>query len=296
MMSDAVYITCAVTGSGDSAGKSPHVPVTPAQIAAAALEAHDAGAAIVHLHVRDPHTGKASRDPELFRELYERVRERNTDVIINLTGGMGGDLLFGPEEKPLEFAPGTDFVGPRERIAHILALGPEIGTLDCGSLNFDESLYGTSPRFLRQMAQAYRDRGVRPEIEVFELGHIELARQLMSEGLIDSNALFQLCLGVRFGAPATTATMLAMRQALPAGVRWSAFGVGRMQMPMVAQTVLLGGNPRVGLEDNLYLEKGLLATNGELVERAVRIVDALGVRVLSAKETRIRLGLPALSL
>ncbi|HUA88268.1 MAG TPA: 3-keto-5-aminohexanoate cleavage protein, partial [Steroidobacteraceae bacterium] len=278
---------------GDSAGKSPHVPVTPQQIAAAAVEAHRAGAAIVHLHVRDPGTGKASRDPLLFRELYERVREQDSEVIINLTGGMGGDLLFGPEERPLEFAPGTDFVGPKERIAHITELKPEIGTLDCGSLNFDELLYGTSPRFLRQMARAYRDSGVRPEVEVFELGHIELARELMKEGLLDSTALFQLCLGIRFGAPATPAAMFAMHQALPPGVTWSGFGVGRMQMPMVAQTVLLGGNPRVGLEDNLYLDKGVLATNGQLVERAVRIVESLGAKVLSSAQTRERLGLGA---
>ena len=291
-MNDAVFITCAVTGSGDSAGKSPHVPVTPAQIAASALEAHQAGAAIVHLHVRDPHTGKASRDPELFRELYERVREQSTEVIINLTGGMGGDLLFGPDDRPLEFDAGTDFVGPQERIAHITQLRPDIGTLDCGSLNFGESLYGTTPRFLRQMARSYRDSGVRPEVEAFELGHIELARELMKDGLLDSNALFQLCLGIRFGAPATTDAMLTMQRALPPGVVWSAFGVGRMQMPMVAQTVLLGGNPRVGLEDNLYLEKGVLATNGQLVERAVRIVESMGARVLPASETRIRLKLP----
>jgi uncharacterized protein (DUF849 family) len=290
-MNDAVFITCAVTGSGDSTGKSPHVPVTPAQIAESALEAYRAGAAIVHLHVRDPNRGKASRDPALFRELYERVREQNTEVILNLTGGMGGDILFGPENRPLDFAEGTDFVGPLERIAHTLALRPEIGTLDCGSLNFDELLYGTTPNFLRQMARAYRENDVRPEVEVFELGHIELAKELMKEGLLDSSALFQLCLGIRFGAPATTDAMLAMQRALPPGVTWSAFGVGRMQMPMVAQTVLLGGNPRVGLEDNLYLDKGVLATNGQLVERAVHIVESLGARVLSAAETRVRLGL-----
>src|SRR5579883_40255 len=291
-MRAGVFITCAVTGSGDSAGKSTHVPVTPAQIAAAALEAHRAGAAIVHLHVRDPKTGKASRDPLLFRELYERVRELSSEVIINLTGGMGGDLLFGPQERPLQFAAGTDFVGPLERMAHITALRPEIGTLDCGSLNFDELLYGTTPSFLRQMARAYRDSGVRPEVEVFELGHIELAKELMKEGLLDSRSLFQLCLGIRFGAPATPAAMFAMHQALPPGVVWSAFGVGRMQMPMVAQTVLLGGNPRVGLEDNLYLGRGVLATNGQLVERAVEIVESLGVRVLSGAETRALLELP----
>jgi len=289
--SEAVFITCALTGSGDSVRKSPHVPVTPAQIAAAALEAHAAGAAIVHIHVRDPATGAPSRSTLLYREVVERIRARNTELILNLTGGMGGDILFGPDEAPLNLAKGTDFVGPAERIGHILELLPEIASLDCGSLNFDEQLYGTTPRYLREMASAYRARGVRPEIEVFELGHIELARALMSEGLIESCALFQLCLGIRYGAPATPQAMLAMRDALPPGVTWSAFGVGRLQMPMVAQAVLLGGNVRVGLEDNLYLEKGLLATNGQLVERAVKLIELLGARVLSSRETREQLGL-----
>jgi uncharacterized protein (DUF849 family) len=291
VISNAVFVTCAVTGSGDSVGKSHYVPVTPEQIAAAALEAHSAGAAIVHLHVRDPASGKASRDPALFREVYERIRSVDAEVIVNLTGGMGGDLLFGPDDAPLDFAAGTDFLGPQQRVAHILELLPEIGTLDCGSLNFGESLYGTTPRFLRQMARAYGASGVRPEIEVFELGHIELAKQLIAEGLIEKVALFQLCLGIKYGAPATPAAMQALRDALPEGVCWSAFGVGRAQMPMVAQAVLLGGNVRVGLEDNLYLEKGVLATNGRLVERACKIVELLGARVLSAAETRERLGL-----
>jgi len=291
--SEAVFITCAVTGSGDSVRKSPHVPVAPAQIAAAALEAHAAGAAIVHIHVRDPASGAPSRDTALYREVVERIRERNAEVILNLTGGMGGDLMLGPDESPLAFGRGTDFVGPAERIAHILELLPQIGSLDCGSLNFDEALYGTTPSYLRAMACAYRARGVRPEIEVFELGHIELARQLIAEELIEAPPLFQLCLGIRYGAPATPAAMIAMRDALPPGALWSAFGVGRMQMPMVAQAVLLGGNVRIGLEDNLYLEKGVLATNGQLVERAVRIVELLGARVLSSTETRARLALKA---
>jgi uncharacterized protein (DUF849 family) len=291
--SEAVFITCAVTGSGDSVRKSPHVPVTPQQIAAAALEAHAAGAAIVHIHVRDPATGAPSRDTALYAQVVERIRARNTQVILNLTGGMGGDILLGPDDAPLKFGKGTDFVGPRERIAHIVELLPEIASLDCGSLNFDEALYGTTPRYLRAMATEYRARGVRPEIEAFELGHIELARQLMSEGLIDESALFQLCLGIRYGAPATPAAMLAMRDALPEGVTWSAFGVGRLQMPMVAQAVLLGGNVRVGLEDNLYLGKGVLATNAQLVERAVGIIEHLGARVLSSADTRTRLGLAA---
>jgi uncharacterized protein (DUF849 family) len=290
MLASEVFITCAVTGSADSVRKNPNVPVTPEQIAASALEAHAAGAAIVHLHVRDPQSGMASRDPALFRDVVERIRERNRDVILNLTGGMGGDLMIGPENAPLAFRAGTDFVGPQERIVHVLELSPEIGSLDCGSLNFDELLYGTTPGFLRTMARAYRRSNVRPELEVFELGHIELARQLLAEGLIDQPALFQLCLGIKYGAPASSEAMLAMRDALPPGSLWSAFGLGRMQMPMAAQAVLLGGNVRVGLEDNLYLDKGVPATNGQLVERARAIIELLGARVLTARETRERLG------
>jgi uncharacterized protein (DUF849 family) len=290
MLAPEVFITCAVTGSADSARKNPNVPVTPAQIAASALAAHAAGAAIVHLHVRDPQTGTASRDPKLFREVVERVRGENQDVILNLTGGMGGDLMLGPEAAPLDFRAGTDFVGPQERMVHILELQPEIGSLDCGSLNFDEMIYGTTPGYLRTMAREYQTRNVRPELEVFELGHIELAKQLLAEGLIKRPALFQLCLGIKYGAPATSEAMQAMRDALPPGSLWSAFGLGRMQMPMVAQAVLLGGNVRVGLEDNLYLDKGVAATNAQLVERARAIIELLGVRVLDARETRVRLG------
>jgi uncharacterized protein (DUF849 family) len=293
MLAPEVFITCAVTGSADSVRKNPNVPVTPAQIAASALEAHAAGAAIVHLHVRDPQSGLASRDPALFRELVERIRSQNRSVILNLTGGMGGDIVFGPEQEPLALRAGTDFVGPRERIAHVLDLVPEIGSLDCGSLNFDEQLYGTTPGFLRSMARAYQQRRIRPELEVFELGHIELAKQLLAEGLIDQPPLFQLCLGIKYGAPASSEAMKAMRDALPPGSHWSAFGLGRMQMPMVAQSVLLGGNVRVGLEDNLYLDKGILATNAHLVARARAIIELLGVRVLTAAETRARLGIAA---
>jgi uncharacterized protein (DUF849 family) len=293
MLAAEVFITCAVTGSADSVRKNPHVPVTPAQIAASALEAHAAGAAIVHLHVRDPQSGLASRDPALFREVVDTIRSRNRSVILNLTGGMGGDLMIGPEHAPLALGAGTDFVGPHERIAHVLDLLPEIGSLDCGSLNFDELIYGTTPGFLRTMARAYQQKNVRPELEVFELGHIELAKQLLAEGLIDRPALFQLCLGIKYGAPATSEAMIAMRDALPPGSHWSAFGLGRMQMPMVAQAVLLGGNVRVGLEDNLYLGKGIAATNAQLVERARAIIELLGARVLTAPETRERLGIRA---
>lgn len=293
MLASDAFITCAVTGSADSVRKNPNVPVTPVQIADSALEAHAAGAAIVHVHVRDPQTGQASRDPALFREVVQRIRSRNGEVILNLTGGMGGDLMFGPEESPLALRAGTDFVGPHERMTHILDLLPEIGSLDCGSLNFDELLYGTTPGFLRTMARAYQRKGVRPELEVFELGHIELAKQLISEGLIDQPALFQLCLGIKYGAPASCEAMQAMRDALPPGSLWSAFGLGRLQMPMAACAVLLGGNVRVGLEDNLYLGKGVQATNAQLVERARTIVELLGVRVLGSRETRERLGFSA---
>jgi uncharacterized protein (DUF849 family) len=290
MLTAGVFITCAVTGSADSVGKNRNVPVTPAQIAASALEAYSAGAAIVHLHVRDPQSGAASRDPALFREVVERIRHANSDVILNLTGGMGGELLLGPEQAPLEFGKGTDFVGPAERIAHVIELQPEIGSLDCGSLNFDELIYGTTPNYLRSMARAYQQKRVRPELEVFELGHIELAKQLIAEGLINQPALFQLCLGIKYAAPATAQAMMAMRDALPRGALWSAFGLGRMQMPMVAQAVLLGGNVRVGLEDNLYLDKGVPATNAQLVERARTLIELLGARVLNAAEARERLG------
>jgi uncharacterized protein (DUF849 family) len=291
MLAPEAFITCALTGSADSVGKNPHVPVTPIEIADAALDAHAAGAAIVHIHVRDPRSGKSSRDPQLFNEVVARIRSRNSAVILNLTGGMGGDLALGPPDSPLQFAAGTDFVGPAPRMAHILQLRPEIGSLDSGSLNFDELLYGTTPAYLRTMARAYREHNVRPELEVFELGHIELAKQLMAEGLIERPALFQLCLGIKYGAPATAEAMLAMRDALPSGSTWSAFGLGRMQMPMVAQAVLLGGNVRVGLEDNLYLDKGVVATNAQLVTRARAIIELLGVRVLSSDETRERLRL-----
>jgi len=290
-MNRDVIITCAVTGGGDTVGRSPHVPVTPAQIAEAALEAHAAGAAIVHLHVRDPKTGLGSRDPNLFRELVTAIRSRNSEVILNLTGGMGGEILFDSADRPLPPASATDFVGPQERMTHILELKPEIASLDTGSLNFDEALYATTPNWLRTMCRAYKEAGVRPELEVFELGHIELAKQLIKEGLIAEPAIFQLCLGIKYGAPATPDAMIAMRNALPQGSIWAAFGLGALQIPMAAQAVLMGGNLRVGLEDNLYLDKGVLATNAQLVTRAREIVERLGGRVLSSSEARRKLTL-----
>lgn len=285
------FITCAVTGGGDFAGRSPHVPVTPLEIADSALEAHEAGAAIVHLHVRDPKTRLGSRDIGLYRELVTIIRERNTDVIINLTGGMGGEILFGAAEAPLPPVAGTDFVGPAGRMDHILDLKPEIASLDTGSLNFDDALYATTPTWLRGMADSYRAASVLPEIEVFELGHIELAKQLIKEGRLAQPLLFQLCLGIKYGAPATPDAMMAMRNALPAGAIWAGFGLGAMQIPMAATAVVMGGNIRVGLEDNLYLERGVLATNAQLVTKARGIAEAMGARIRTAAETRALLNL-----
>ena len=289
-MNAETFITCALTGAGNTADKSPHVPVTPKEIANDALEAADAGAAIVHIHVRDPNSGQASRDTALYKEVVDRIRDRNLDVILNLTGGMGGDLWFEFGDN-VGLSAASDFVGPLERVRHITELGPEIGSLDCGSLNFGEMVYATTPNMLREILNAYRESSVRPEIEVFELGHIEIAKKLISEQLVDSPPLFQLCLGISHGAPATPEAMKAMRDALPAGSIWAGFGVGRMQFPMVAQAVLLGGNVRVGLEDNLYLEKGVLGSNAALVEKAAGLVRTLGSNVLDAGQTRELLNL-----
>ncbi len=268
------------------------MPISPAQIVDAALSAADAGAAIVHIHVRNPVSGAASRDLALYRETVEGIRARNSELIINVTGGMGGDLVFGTPD-PLPLASGTDCVGAAERMRHLLELVPDIGSLDIGSTNFGEVLYASTPNIARAMAAGMRAQGVRPEIEVFELGHIEIAKQLISEGLIEPPPLFQLCLGIRFAAPANADAMKAMRDALPTGAKWAAFGIGRLQMPMAAQAVLMGGHVRVGLEDNLYLDRGVLANNAQLVERVAKIVLLLGAEVLSPVDARRELGLRA---
>ena len=291
-MNTEVVVTCAVTGAGDTVGKHPGVPVTPAQIAEAALEAARAGAAVAHIHVRDPATGKAARDLALYREVVERVRASGTDVILNLTAGMGGDFVPDATE-PWRGGPGTDMASVEDRLAHVVELRPEICTLDCGSMNYAATAYVSTPDMLRGMARIIRDAGVKPEIEVFELGHVWLAKRLIEEGLIGTPALFQLCMGIPYGAEADPRAVLAMRDLLPPGSRFAAFGIGRMQMPMVAQAVLLGGNVRVGLEDNLHLDRGVLATNGQLVERACEIVRLLGARVLGPAEAHARLGLEA---
>ena len=292
-MNREVIVTCAVTGAGDTVGKHPGVPVTPQQIAAAALEAAAAGAAIAHIHVRDPKTGKGARDPALYREVVERIRGSGVDVVINLTAGMGGDFEVGPDEEPTRPGPSTDFVGPLERLVHIEELRPEICSLDCGSLNFgdDNLVVVNTPRHLRAGARRIRELGVRPELEIFDTGNLWFAKQMLAEGLIEEPPLFQLCMGIPWGMPADAALMKAVVGLLPPGANWTGFGIGRMQLPIAAQAVLLGGHVRVGLEDNLYLKRGVLASNGELVAKAVRTAHALGARVLGPAEARARLGL-----
>ncbi|MFK4068352.1 3-keto-5-aminohexanoate cleavage protein [Streptomyces sp. NPDC029674] len=292
-VNDNVIITCALTGAGDTVRKSPHVPVTPEQIAASAVEAAEAGAAVVHIHVRDPESGAPSRDPRLYREVVERIKETGTDVVINLTAGMGGDLVIDAAEplKELGELPGTDLVGGLDRLPHVEDLLPDICTLDCGSLNFGDNLYISTPDMLRQGAKRIQELGVRPELEIFDTGQLWFAKQLLAEGLLDNPTVFQLCMGIPWGAPADPGVLQSMVNMLPEGAQWASFALGRMQMPWVAQSILLGGQVRVGLEDNLYLGKGNKATNGQLVERAVRITESLGSRVASPDEARQKLGL-----
>ena len=292
-MNRNVIVTCAVTGSGDSVDKHPAIPVTPKEIASAAIEAAKAGAAIAHIHVREPDSGKPSRRVELYSEVVSRIRESNVDVIINLTTGMGGDLFLGPDEEPMNFNDNTDCVGIMERIKHVEELLPEICSLDCGSFNYAEGdyVYISTPNMLEQGARRLQEIGVKPELEVFELGHISFAKHLMAQGLLDDPPLFQVCLGIRWAAEANTASFKTMVDALPEGCNWAGFGTSAMEMPMVAQAVLLGGNIRVGLEDNLYLEKGVFASNGQLVERACNIVELMGCSIQTPSEARETLGL-----
>ncbi|MEU5261173.1 3-keto-5-aminohexanoate cleavage protein [Amycolatopsis sp. NPDC021455] len=291
-MNHEVIVTCALTGAGDTVGRSPHVPVTPAQIAASAVEAANAGAAVVHIHVRDPETGSPSRDVALYREVVRLVKESDVDVVINLTAGMGGDLVLDVDD-PLKPVDGTDLVNAMDRLPHVEELLPDICTLDCGSLNFGEGnqLYVSTPDMLRAGAQRIQELGVKPELEIFDTGHLWFASKMVEEGLIDAPPLFQLCMGIPYGAPPDPGLLQAMVNLLPENAQWASFAIGRDQMPWVAQSVLLGGHVRVGLEDNLYLSKGVKATNGQLVERAVGIVQDLGATVVSASRAREILGL-----
>ncbi|MAA54003.1 MAG: NADPH:quinone reductase [Porticoccaceae bacterium] len=287
-MNRSVIITCAVTGSGDSASKTPHLPITPKQIADASIDAAKAGAAIAHIHVRDPDTGAPARDLALYREVVDRIRSSDTDVVINLTTGMGGDLFLGPDDDPLDFDGATDCVGQVKRMEHVEELLPEICSLDCGSFNYpiDNYVYISSTNMLRIGAERLQKIGVKPELETFDLGHIWFAKQMIEEGLIDSPPLFQICLNVRWAAEALPRNFQTMLDNLPDGANWSAFALGALEMPMVAQSAMLGGHARVGLEDNLYLDRGVLATNAQLVERARNILGLIGCKVQSPQEAR----------
>ena len=293
-MRKKVFITAAVTGSGSTQERSDKVPRSPEQIAHSAIEAAKAGAAVVHCHVRDPETGKPDRAVHLYREVVERIRESATDVVINLTAGMGGDIVFGPTDAPLPLIEeGTDMISAAERVAHLEACLPEIATLDCGTMNFAEADYvmTNTPGMLRDMSKRMADLGIRIEIEAFDTGHLWLAEQLVSEGLIPAPVMVQLCMGIPWGAPNDLNTFMAMINNVPSDWVSSAFSIGRHQMPYVAAAVLAGANVRVGLEDNLWLGKGHLATNAELVARAASIIDAMGVEIMTPDEVRAELSL-----
>ena len=289
-----VFITCAITGSGGTQDKSSYVPRSPKQIAESAIDAAKAGAAVVHCHVRDPESGAASRRVDYYREVTDRIRDADTDVVLNLTTGMGGDLVIGSPEVPLPLnESGTDMAGATERMEHVVDCLPEICTLDCGTMNFAEADYVmmNTPGMLRAMGRIITDLGVRAEIEVFETGHLWFARQLVDEGIIETPVLIQLCMGIPWGAPDDLNTLMTMVNNMPADWHFSAFSIGRNEMPYVSAAVLAGGNVRVGLEDNLYLEKGVLASNAQLVERAVRIITDMGANVIGPAELRDKLQL-----
>lgn len=292
-MAKPVVITCALTGGADSADKNPAIPATPSEIATSALDAAAAGAAVVHIHVRDPVTRKPAMELPLYREVVERIRERNADVILNLTMGAGGRFVPGADEPRLP-GEGTTLVSPAERTRHVEELKPDICTLDVATMNFGEHAFMNTPAHLRAMAASAKRAGAKPEIEVFDLGHIELARRLIADGDLAEPPLFQICLGIPWGAPATPETMIAMRDRLPKNAIWSAFGISRMQMPMVALAATLGGNVRVGLEDNLYLSAGTLApSNAALVEKAVSLLAHIEFRPATPAEARTTFGLAA---
>ncbi len=298
-MNHDVMITCAITGDDTKVTKSPYCAVTPADIAASAVEAAKAGAAIVHIHVRDPDTGQFSMETKYYRAVVKAIRESGTDVIVNLTCGMGGYIVVGEHGLKDTPAPGSDFCTQEERMRHVIDLcheglyRPDICTLDCGSLNFGDGnrAYVSTPNYLRQGAAICKDLGVKPEFEIFDTGNLWFVRQMIKEGLVLPPPLIQLCMGIPWGMPADTGHLLAMVNTLPADAVWTSFAISRMQMPWAAQSVLVGGNVRVGLEDNLYLSKGVYASNAQLVTKARGIVEAMGARIVGPAEVRERLKL-----
>src|SRR5471030_471287 len=296
-MNHEVMITCAITGDDTKVTKSPHCPVTPEQIANSAVEAARAGAAMVHIHVREPDTGAFSMETRHYREVVKRIRDSKTDVLVNLTCGMGGYICVGDNGMKDTPEPGTDFVSQEDRMRHIIDLcqeglyRPDIATLDCGSLNFGDGnrAYVSTPNYLRQGAGICKDLGVKTELEVFDTGNLWFVKQMVKEGLLDAPSLIQLCMGIAYGVPADVGHLLAMVNSLPENCNWGSFAISRMQMPWVAQAVLLGGNVRVGLEDNLYLSRGVYASNAQLVTKARSIIEAMGAQILTPAQTRERL-------
>ncbi|WP_156290327.1 BKACE family enzyme [Oceanobacillus salinisoli] len=285
-----VLLTAAVTGAGDTTKKSKYVPVTPKEIADSAIASAKAGATVAHIHARDPQTGWISHDIEHYREIVDRIRDSDTDVIINITAGGGGDFI--PNlDTPAAGGNGTLIQTPEERHQPIGELLPEMCTLDCGSVNFGDMIYMSPTEWLRQQAKLIQDSGVKPEMECFDTGHLRFAKQLVEEGLIDGDPMFQFCLGIPWGAEADVETMLYMKNRLPENASWSAFGIGRMQLPIALQTALLGGNVRVGLEDNLYLEKGVLASNEQLVDKTANMLYQNGITMMTPAEAREYYGL-----
>lgn len=292
-MNHDVFITCALTGSGNTQDRSPHVPRSAKQVADSAIAAAKAGAAVVHCHVRDPKTGAPSRRLDYYREVTSRIREAEVDMVLNLTAGMGGDMIFSSAENPLPLGPGTDMAGAEERVAHVAECLPEICTLDCGTMNFAEADYvmTNTPGMLTAMGRMITELGVKPEVEAFDTGHLWYAKQLVADGILEPNVLVQLCMGVPWGAPDDLNTFMAMVNNVPNNWTFSAFSLGRNQMAYVAAAVLAGGNVRVGLEDNLWLEKGVLATNEQLVSRAKTVIENMGARVIGPEEVRQKLDL-----
>ncbi len=288
-----IFITCAITGSGSTQDRSSNVPRSPKQIADSAIAAAKEGAAIVHCHVRDPESGAPSRDPVLYRELTDRIRDSKTDVVLNLTSGMGGDMFFGPPSAPLPLKNDTDMGSAESRMEPIADCLPEICTLDCGTMNFGEGDYvmTNTPDMLRTMGRMMTELGIKPEIEAFDTGHLWFAKQLVEEGIIEDPALVQLCMGIPWGAPNDLNTYMAMVNNIPSDWNWSSFSISRDQMPYVAASVLAGGNVRVGLEDNIWLEKDVLATNESLVHKATTIIEAMGSTIMNPQQVRNLLGL-----
>jgi len=286
-------LTCAVTGNLTRPDQTPYLPVTPEQIASECLAAAEAGAAVVHIHVRDPQTGRPSMEIDHYRDVVDRIRRRRPDLVINLTTGPGGRYVPS-EEDPKIYAPGTTLLPPEKRVEHIALIRPDICSLDLNTMNSGPDVVINTPRNVRKMASVIRSSGVMPELEIFDSGDLHLARDLISEGSLDGPGLWTFVLGVKYGFSASPETLMYARNQLPPGAIWAAFGIGRAEFPMVAQSWLYGGHVRVGLEDNIYLEKGVLAKgNADLVHKAVDILKSLGGGVATPDEARALLGLRA---